>query len=181
MVKVAESNRALKIFATHLLALGKGLTVILPRRMKVEGEFFLYPTYTPNQTIDKFQPEYVPLFHEAMKRYNPNHLEIQFYAQVVNSFKLYDDDKVRRLAEHHTLNENAMLDYFHSSERGVLFVPIVRVYKLPTPYKIEREKLLKNRGAVTWIRLPEQITTMGLKPVLGEEEFARKMGQVSNF
>jgi len=179
-----ENEKALKEWATVVKALGEGKQTILVRSgrfiTKREGklkftydEFFLYPTFT-KQTKDKFKEQFHSDFDAAITARVKDKIMLEFYVQIKEIYEVAEIKKLVDLDSYYVWTSSHVEDYFQETKDKKLYVITLRVFKLPRPEFIK----VAGRTGMTWVNLPNPISTQGYLPVLKDDEFKNKVGSI---
>ncbi|HEX8548536.1 MAG TPA: DUF1802 family protein [Cytophagaceae bacterium] len=152
-------------------ALGKGLQNIIFRKGGIAEEeghftvrgnkFILFPTLF-HQATKSIKPEWLGKLDGEQFHTQPNHVKIEYYAQVLEQRLIKDWAVIEKFYQHHAWSKDIIEERYNRWERNVNLL-LVQVYKLPTPQII----LLKPEyeGCKSWIELDEEIALSG-KPVI---------------
>lgn len=176
-----SSNRfAFKEWAVICAALGNGRQTLILRKGGVhEGpdgfqvehpEFWLFPTYLhqgqPNGLIDEVKD-----LDESSARERPREemIRLQYYAVVEETHYLATELQLSRLQPFHIWSHRTVEDRFHYRKPGI-FLLVTRIYALTQPISIPNSPHFE--GCRTWVDFPSEIPTVGLQPVLADDEFA---------
>lgn len=161
-----ENNKALKEWGTVVEALSDGIQIILIRRKKpAHNEFFLYPTYRPEQTKRSFQKRFYRIYDKAMASKQGRKVEIRCYAQVKETIEINDVERLRNLSDYYIWTPSHVEDHFKKSKHHKVYVLILRAYQLPKP------KIVDIFLGISWVNLHESISTIDCVPILTDEEF----------
>ena len=180
---VQPGNRfAYKEWAAICAALRSGRQTILLRKGGIdEGqagfrvahqEFWLFPTFV-HQQADGLEPDALPLLEQAEReRPAEGTLRIDLYATVTEVLELASESQALALAGQHVWSPRTVSERFHYRRPG-LFLLAVRIYELRAPRFIPDSPHFA--GCRTWVDLPDDLPTAEFTPVLGDEEFARRL------
>lgn len=175
-----HSQKALKEWACVVKALGEGKQILLLRKGGIaeegtefkmeESEFFLFPTFE-HQERTKLKPQDQPLIDETLKQADlwAGKVGLSCYAEVVEVFQVKTLEPLLRLAPYHIWSEVMVGERFNWHPQEPLFVPILRVYRLPSPLLID--SLQRYGGCKSWVEFDRPIPTQGAKPVLTDVDF----------
>jgi len=134
-------------------------------------EFWLFPTYQ-HQNIPGLVDEARPLLDEVAARRPPEAtIRLEHYAVVRKVGYLTDPSQLKALEGHHLWSQSTIQQRFDYREPG-LFMLLVRVYKIPRALEFDSSPYFD--GCRSWVELPEPLATDGCRPVLADDEFARR-------
>jgi hypothetical protein len=134
-------------------------------------EFWLFPTYL-HQDARGLVSEARPLLDEvAAQQPTEETVRLEHYAVVKRVFHLAHEWQLNLLAEHHLWSPQTVRERFIYREPG-LFLLLVRVYKTQPALELASSPYFA--GCRSWIELPQPLATAGCRPVLADEEFARR-------
>ena len=168
-----ENNKALKEWGTVVEALSDGIQTILIRRKRpAHDEFFLYPTYGPKQTKRSFQKQFHGVYDKAIASRLRRKVEIRCYAQVKEAIEVNDVERLKDLSDHYVWTPSHVEDYFKKSKYPKVYVLILRTFQLP------EAKIVDIFPGISWVNLPEPISTVNCVPVLKDEEFDTKVNEI---
>ena len=168
-----ENDKALKEWGTVVEALSNGMQTLLIRRRKpTHDEFFLYPTYGIKQTRKSFQKQFHEIYGKVMSSKLKGKVEIKCYAQIKEIIEVNDPKRLVDLSEHYIWTSSHVADYFKESKKNKVYVVILRTFKLPEP------KIVDVFLGISWVNLPEPISTVNCVSVLADEEFNNKVNQI---
>ena len=168
-----ENNKALKEWGTVVEALSDGIQIILIRRRRpAHNEFFFYPTYGPKQTKRSFQKEFYRIYDKAMASKLGRKVEIKCYAQVKETVEINDVERLKDLSDYYIWTPSHVEDYFKKSKHPKVYVLVLRAFQLPKP------KIVDIFPGISWVNLPEPISTIDCIPVLTDEEFSNRMNEI---
>ncbi len=168
-------------------ALGNGKQSILLRKGGIaegregfqfkHGEFYLFPTLFHAQ-LDKVRAEgrgemTAPSEKADAKR---EQIEIELFARVEFHRVISDWVTVESLEPFHIWAKDEIRKRFDWEEEPGISLAMIRVYRLPEPWRLPNEK--SYGGCRSWVSLPEPLEKQALEPVLGEEAFAARRAQV---
>jgi len=170
---LSENNKALKEWGTVVEALIQGRqTILIRRRGPVHNEFFLYPTFGPKQTRRSFQKQFYGIYDKAMASKLRRKVEIRCYAQVKETLEVNDVERLKDLSDHYIWTPSHVEDYFKKSKYSKLYVLILRTFQLPEP------RIVDIFPGISWVNLPEPISTVNCVPVLKDEVFNNKVNEI---
>lgn len=178
---------ALKEWAVAVKSLEEGQQIILLRKGGIQEEtkqfhlkdnrFLLYPTFE-HQKVDLVKPEYEPDFFDSMSQWDERKstVQIRVFAEVIEDIEIFDEQKVRALSPHHIWVDTVAEERLKWKQSQPLHILILRVYKLAKPVMIPIEETYL--GCKSWHELLEEMDTENAKPVLSDEQFAKKADQI---
>ena len=100
---------------------------------------------------------------------------IQFWCEALWAKTVTEWETVRRLEPYHVWNEDLVRERFDCGDDQQIHCALVRVYTRPAPWMLSYEK--RYGGCRTWVDLPSR-PEGDLIPVLRDEEFARRQGEI---
>jgi hypothetical protein len=183
---VKDSNHiAFKEWAVICAALAEGWQSLIVRKGGIhEGpggfqierdEFWLFPTYE-HQQADALIDEAGPLLKQVERdRPSAEFVRIGLYAVVEEVIEVRDPIILPSLTGLHIWSDRTVDQRFHYKRSG-LFVLCVRIYALPQSIEIPKSPHFV--GCRTWVDLPTGLSTAGLKPVLTDDEFSRRLAAI---
>lgn len=182
----ALSSVALKEWAVVVQALSEGKQVLLFRKGGLADEdgtfhlrgkdFFLYPTYehqNPSSIQSRFLKEYASILEDRKER---ERVGIGFHATVEELAEVSDLERLLALKDHHIWSDDFVKQRLLWKEGTPMQVLTVRVRRLPSPAVIDVEPAY--RGCKSWVDLKLKLPTQGAEPVLSEEAFEAKAGEI---
>jgi hypothetical protein len=184
--EMQEANHiAFKEWAVICAALAEGRQSLILRKggihegpdgFQVEhNKFWLFPTYVHEQAA-ALTDEARPLLEQVERdQPSPAYVCISLYAVVEDVLEVRDSIVLPSLAGLHVWSDRMVDHRFHYKRPG-LFVLCVRVFALPQSIKIPNSPHFA--GCRTWVDLPMDLSTAGLKPVLSDEEFSRRLAAI---
>lgn len=175
----------LKEWAVATGALERGETILLLRKggIREEGKHFrvahdevlLYPTYE-HQQPHLLKPAYANSVQPVPSGWHPEYVRIGAFARITDIFRVSEREAVEGLLPHHVWNEEFAAERFGWKPRFPLFVLLLRTYKLAqasvVPYRPEYG------GCKSWIDLAEPVALTGMRPVLDDAEYARRVAEI---
>ena len=168
-----ENDKALKEWGTVVEALSNGTqTLLIRRRRPTHNEFFLYPTYGIKQTRKSFQKHYHEIYDKVMSSKLKGKVEIKCYAQIKEIIEVNDPQRLVDLSNLYIWTSSHVEDYFKGSKKNKVYVVILRTFKLSEP------KIVDVFLGISWVNLPERISTVDCVPVLANEEFINRVNQI---
>ena len=168
-----ENDKALKEWGTVVEALGNGIqTLLIRRRRPAHNEFFLYPTYGIKQTRKCFQKQFHDIYDKAMSSKLKGKVEIKCYSQVEEIIEVNDLQRLVDLSDHYIWTSSHVEEHFKESKKNKVYVVILRTFNLPEP------KIVDVFLGLSWVNLPEPISTVNCVPVLTDADFDSKINQI---
>ena len=176
------ANRwAFKEWAVVCAALAAGRQSIILRKGGIhEGrdgfrvdhrEFWLFRTRF-HQKPGELVHEARDLYERALTHQPPaGTVRLSEYAEVTDVVRISDDTALPWLAGLHVLSDATVASRFHYHEPG-LFALVVRMHRLDEPIDLPDSPHFG--GCRSWVDLPVDLSTAGLKPVLDDAEFERQ-------
>ena len=170
------NRHAFKEWSVVCAALGTGKQSLILRKGGVEDgaegiriekpEFWLYPTFLHQEQ----QPINDALVGGSLATVpqQGSMVSIRYYAVVQRADFIATEVALARLQKFHVWSSNTIAQRFHYRKPG-LWSMIVRIYELDTPYEFVQSPEMA--GCRSWVELPEEFPTTGLKPVLPDSEF----------
>ena len=177
---------AFKEWASIVQLLGTGEQVLILRKGGIHEkgkkfnvaheEFFLFPTFE-HQSPRDLKPEGEKILKQVLeKKPARDILPIQFYCVVQDGFWISDEKTLEPLEPFHLWSRDCLKARFHWGEEKGLFGILVRTYSLPEVVNLEN--LTRYGGCRSWVELERPIETRLLEPVLGDNLFQEKAGQI---
>jgi hypothetical protein len=185
-VTLQPDNRfAFKEWAAVCAALAAGKQSVIIRKggihegrngFRVEHrEFWLFPTQfhqKPGELTSDGEPFLMDVQANAP---GTGVLRIEHYAQVEEAIHIVDESLLPQLAGLSILAPHVITDRFHYRTPGLFVLPI-RFFTLPKP--IELPESPHFAGCRSWIDLPTELSTDGLRPVLTDEVHHERMARI---
>ncbi len=183
----ATNRSAFKEWAVICAALGAGRQSLILRKGGIhEGragfcvehpEFWLFPMNF-HQSMEDLVPGYQELW-EAVCRQPPEigRISLRYYAVVDEVLEIGDEGLLARLEGLHGWSNRVVTERFRYKRDG-LFGLLVRVFELPKPFDLPESPHFA--GCRSWVDLPEELPTSGLRPVLSDVEHARQLVRIRN-
>jgi hypothetical protein len=176
---------AFKEWAVICRALAGGQQVLILRKGGIveEGgqfrpdhpEFLLFPTFS-HQGRDSVVALAQPWLSE-MEAEQPETGTVAFrhWAEVTGAWQVRSLAAVLRLRGQHVWSDEVVEERFHRW-RDAIYALVVRVYQLPRPATLEMRE--DYTGCKSWVELESDVPTEGSRPVLGDDEFARRSAEI---
>lgn len=177
-----SSRFAFKEWAVVCAALASGRQSLILRKggihegregFRVEQrEFWLFPTNF-HQNPEELIPEAHPLLEQVRRECPPEDtLRLDTCAVVQDVIRIGDESQLPRLAGFHVWSHRTLSERFHYRTPG-LFALLVRIHRRDEPYRLPNSPHFA--GCRSWVDLPEELPTDGLRPVLSDDEHERRM------
>lgn len=152
---------------------GKHFTLRAPR-------FWLYPGYE-HQRADLLKPEYLPALDRVLDRTPPEGvIRIEGWAELVATAELTDADVVAALDREFIWTRDYAEQRLRWKPKHALHLLVLRAHRLAEPLEVPwREQY---RGCTSWaelVDLPADPAAIPSRPVLDEQEFARRLDQLA--
>ena len=175
-----RNQKALKEWASVVKALGEGKQVLLLRKGGIEEdhhqfqmeetEFFLFPTYE-HQEKNLLKPEFQHLIDQTETQADlwAGKVGLSYYAVIQEIFQVRETESLRRLDPYHIWSEAMTQERLGWRPKEPLFVPLLRVYRLPSTLLIDA--LERYGGCKSWIEFDRPIPTEKATPVLWDTDF----------
>lgn len=174
---------AFKEWAIVVDALGRGEQMFVLRKggihegrggFKMEhSEFLLFPTLF-HQQRESVIPAAQRRFDEIAPHLPPaDVLRLEYWAEVVEHYRLENFAAVKRLGGQHVWREEVLAERFEWGREQGIFAIAVRIYRLPI--KIELPMLPEYGGCKSWIEVAHPVMPAGSVPVLDDAEFGRRL------
>jgi len=181
----SSDNRAFKEWAVVCRALAEGRQIVIlrkggiaegPRGFEVtDREFFLFPTYL-HQSAEGVVPEWRGELTATSVDPSPGQVILSHYATVSSWVQVRTLEKLRALRGLHVWSDAIVEERFHRWAEESVIALMVRVHALPRPAVVT--SLEAYAGCKSWITLDEKVSLDGIRPVLSDEEFERKLNEV---
>lgn len=135
--------------------------------------FWLYPTYLheAEQGLKKAQAS------SQTGTVHPSTVTITAFASVETVGFLAHESTLDALDEFHVWKHETVVKRFHYRKPG-LWVLGVRIYRRPEPAEIAVTP--EQLGCKTWVPLESSLSTQGIVPVLGNQEFSERMSRIQS-
>ena len=178
-----QLQHALKEWAIAVTALGAGETIVLLRKGGIrEAKFqvkhptvWLYPTYE-HQKPQLLKPEYASGVVTVESGWHPQTVEIQNCGMITDVLPISSETQVRALQAYHVWNEQMVSDRLKWKPQQPLIVLLLRVYRVAQPQVIPYNDAYG--GCKSWIDLVEPIECDRLTPVLTEQQYKQRVGEI---
>jgi hypothetical protein len=178
---------AFKEWAAVCEALAAGRQTIILRKGGIqEGRdgfgvkhqsFWLYPTNFHQQAACLTADANDFVARAARARISTATVPIRLLAHIHTAYELATEQSVLRLAGEHIWSEATVRQRFGYRQPG-LFLLIVRVFA--RPQSIEVFETATMEGCKSWVNLSEPIPTVELVPVLGDDEFQKRLTRIES-
>jgi len=173
---------AIKEWAVVCEALAEGQQTVLLRKGGIdegpEGfqvqhrEFWLFPTnfhQDPEELVD----EAGPLLDRLSLKHTSGHvIRLALYAVVEDVVRITHSERLARLEGWHILAESTVAKRFIYREPG-LNVLALRIYRSRSPVDLADTPYFA--GCRSWVKLPQELSTAHLTPILSDAEFSQRM------
>jgi len=171
---------AFKEWAVVVGALGSGRQSLILRKGGIHEQggkfrpehkyFFLLPTWEHQRREDLKSESHK---HLARLDKNPPHdndpTPIAFFAHVEDVFHVTSEAQLEKIEAEHIWTTIGALKKFQLGTKKGLYVLLVRVFQLPSPFMLRPDK--SYGSCRSWVALNESILTEGGKAVLGDDAF----------
>ena len=180
------ANRfAFKEWAVVCEALTSGRQTVILRKggihegregFRVEhGEFWLFPTRF-HQQAEELIPDAAPLLERVRSQAPPEGtVRLSGYAVVDEVIRVVDESRLAGLTGLHVWSEQTVAERFHYRSPG-LFALLVRVHRHDEPLEVAESPHFA--GCRSWVDLPEDLSTSGLRPVLSAQEYQHQAAAI---
>ncbi|MCE2462541.1 MAG: DUF1802 family protein [Dehalococcoidia bacterium] len=167
-------------------ALDRGEQVMLLRKggIREEGkdfrvihpEFLLYPTFE-HQKDELLQEKYHQDLQQVLSEaQGGDTITFSHWAGVEEVIELTEQDKLDNLSPYHIWSDDYAQKRLHWKPRSPLSVMLLRLYRLEEPQTVPY--LPSYSGCKSWVELSEDVPLGHLTPVLAEDDFRSKVGEV---
>jgi hypothetical protein len=174
---------AFKEWAVIVDALGCGAQILILRKGGInEGpggfkarhpRFLLFPTLF-HQQRDSIIPAAQARFDEIVPHFPAkDRLCLEFFCEVAGRQRLDSLAAAERLRGQHIWRDDVIAQRFDWGKEKNIQALAVRVFRLPR--RLEWPMLERYGGCRSWVELETEAGTEGAKPVLTDDEFARKL------
>jgi hypothetical protein len=180
------SNRfAFKEWAAVCRAVATGRQTVLFRKGGIHerrgqfavehDEFWLFPTRF-HQIEDELSEEGRASLAEARKAEpDPGLIALSEYVVVADVLRIEREPDLPRLRPFHVYADRVLSERFHYKQPGLTLL-VVRAYAQPTSMTIPDSPHFA--GCRSWVDLPAELSTAGLRPVLDDRTFERVRSDV---
>ena len=177
---------ALKEWAVTVKALDQGEQVLLLRKggIREEGrdfrvlypEFLLYPTFE-HQREELLKEKYHRDLSRVLAEAPPGDtITFSHWAKVEEVIELMEQEKVDTLAPLHIWTDDYAQKRLHWKPRHPLSIMLMRLYRLEEPKTVPY--LPTYSGCKSWVELSDDVPLGSLTPVITDEEFSARVGEV---
>ena len=182
----AAEATALKEWAVAVKALREGRQVLLVRKGGISEEtrdfriraeqFLLFPTYE-HQNADQLRPEFVGDLEQVLAApRDPERLRIDTWTELTDLFEVTEPWQVEAVLPHYCWSLKYAEERLRWRPRKPLLVMAVRAYLLAEPLEIANRP--EYGGCKSWLQLPAAPSLAGMRPALGDEEYAQRVAAV---
>jgi hypothetical protein len=179
---------ALKEWAVTVQALAQGRQILLLRKGGIREpgkdfrvdhtEFLLYPTYE-HQKEDLLKDVFQSALRSLLAEPRPERqITFSHWAKVEEVIEVSQQKKVDDLSPHHIWTNAYAQSRLHWKPKLPLAVMLLRVYQMERP--VDVPALPEYRGCTSWIEVLDRVPLGGLRPVLSEQEFRRRVDEIKN-
>jgi hypothetical protein len=177
---------ALKEWAVTVQALAQGQQILLMRKGGIRepgkdfrvdhSEFLLLPTYE-HQREDLLKDGYQSTLRGLLVQPRPEgQITFSHWARVEEVIELSQQEKVDVLSPHHIWTNAYAQSRLHWKPKLPLAVMLLRVYRMERPVNVPA--LPEYRGCTSWVELLDQVPLDGLRPVLTDRDFGRRVDEI---
>jgi hypothetical protein len=176
---------AFKEWAIVVDALGRGEQIVILRKGGIsEGragfqvdypKFWLFPTLFHQQRECVVEPAQARYDRIASQLAGPDHLVIQYFAEVVEWQRIESLDIAARLAGQHIWKNEVIAERFDWGKSKNIYALAVRVFRVTDAFELPM--IPEYGGCKSWIELANDLETAGARPVLDEAAFQAKLKQ----
>jgi hypothetical protein len=181
----SQNSLALKEWAVVVQALAAGKQILLLRKGGLyerhgrfstdPREFFFFPTYVHQMEQGVVSAAASELQAALPARPLENQLVIAHYATVAEVLWLEAREQLAALAGLHCWTPETIEKRFTYKTPG-LYLFLLRMYRLPQAYTLPMLK--RYAGCRSWVELGEPLSTAGAAPVVDDETFALRVGEI---
>ena len=176
---------ALKEWAAVCEALASGRQIVLIRKGGIADaggvfspdheRFWLFPTYF-HQQEEQLKPDAAPFWRNALvARTDDATVPLTHFAEVAEVLRVDDLERLSKIDDHHLWAPETVEKRFHYRTPG-LFVMLLRVYEVEGAHRIENRP--EYDGCKSWVELGAELPTESPVPVVADEPFAARMGEI---
>ena len=177
---------ALKEWAVTVRAFDRGEQILLLRKggIREEGkefrmlhpEFLLYPALE-HQKEELLKERYHQDLRQVLSEPQAEDtVTFSHWASVEEVIELTEQEKVDTLSPHHIWTQNYAQKRLHWKPRHPLSLMLLRLYRLEEPQTMSY--LPVYGGCKSWVQLSQDVPLGHLTPVLTEEAFKSRVGEV---
>ena len=181
-----QCHIALKEWAVAVRALAQGQQVLLLRKggihesskdfRVIHPEFLLYPTFE-HQREDLLKEAHQPVLRDLLDLpREENTITFTHWSKVEGTIEVSQQERVDDLSPYHIWTN----DYAQSRLRWKAMLPLsvllLRVYRLELPIIVPF--LPEYQGCNSWVEILDRVPLGQLEPVLGDEEFQRRIEDI---
>ena len=177
---------ALKEWAITVRALDRGEQILLLRKggIREEGkdfrvlhhEFLLYPTFE-HQKEELLKERYHQQLQQVLSQdEGGDTITFSHWGRVEEVIELTEQEKVDILFPHYIWTTDYAQKRLHWKPRHPLSIILLRLYRLEEPKTVPY--LPGYGGCKSWVELSQGVPLGHLSPVLREQEFHSKVGEV---
>lgn len=181
----AANRFAFKEWAAVCRAVAAGRQAVLVRkggiherrgRFAVEhDEFWLFATRF-HQADEELSPEGRGFLAEARREQPADGLvSLPAYVVVADVVRVGREEQLPFLRPYHVYDERVLAERFHYKEPGLTLL-VVRAFVAGEGVVIPNSPHFG--GCRSWVELPVEVSTGGLKPVMSDEAFERLRGEI---
>jgi len=168
-----STHKCLKEWNATIEALGQGKQTILIRNYKTNvSAFLLYPTVSyasKDNYLDSFQGKHRKFVeNNSLPEKNGDKVLIKYFAKLEKIFEI----PVSRIPsdKYYIWTRDHVKSYMTAK---TAFIWLLRVYKLKEPHWAE-----PTPGAIRYANLEEEVSLLGMEPVLSDSEFSNIYGGI---
>ena len=177
---------ALKEWAVTVHALAQGQQVLLLRKggihesgkdfRVIHPEFLLYPTFE-HQREDLLKEAHQPALRNLLDEpQDKSSIYFSHWAKVEETIEVSQQERVDDLSSCHIWTNDYAHSRLHWKPMLPLAVLLLRVYRLEQPVSVPF--LPEYQGCTSWVEVLERVPLGRMKPVLGDEEFHRRIEEI---
>ncbi len=182
----AGLRTALKEWAVLADAMEEGRIIAMVRKGGIRerragfvvrhDRFLVYPTFFHEkeaELADRFRP----LLAGAHARRPPEGtIRLRLVCDVAGVWRVDDLERLAGIEAEHGLTSAAVASRFHYRNEPGVHVVAVRVSRLAS--EVEIPEVRRYLGCVSWVSLDEPVSTVAAAPVLGDDEFTRRLSEL---
>lgn len=181
-----KTHAGFKEWASVCRALGRGRQTVLLRKGGIveEGggfkpdrsEFLLLPTYL-HQEDGSLKPRDRHFLAESQQETPTSDVFVtDLHAVVIHAEQVRSLEALERIRETHVWSDGVILERYRRWRDDSVWALIVRVWRLPE--RITIPVLPEYQGCKSWVDFPEPVSIAGAVPVLSDDEFTRRRGEL---